>query len=261
MKGPFTKQINMTSRAAACVVLLALLPLKVSSTTWGEPTSVADPILKGAKCAVQEPMSSGSYIYHWPSKYDQVFWPLTDPSGIWFCRKSGFTAFIGDFELSAAERASLSAHLPQVYEKPVRDRPDIGRLLELLQQSYSQRQTSRESQIRLLRVLAYYNDAELQDYAAATGFRRQALAMIEEELLQASLEEVLKLEYLFVASAYYRELGEVEKSDQMLLDLETALRDVGDEKVKGYAEYLSSLKKDLSHIAPGGPLAPEPVSD
>jgi hypothetical protein len=74
-----------------------LLSLEASATTWGEPQSVPDPLRQDAICKVAEPMSYGSYIYQWPSKYDQVFWPLTVPNGIWFCPESGFAAFIGEF--------------------------------------------------------------------------------------------------------------------------------------------------------------------
>jgi hypothetical protein len=47
-----------------------------SATTWGKST-VKDPV-SGDGVEVQEPMSSGSYIYEWPGKEDQVFWPATD---------------------------------------------------------------------------------------------------------------------------------------------------------------------------------------
>lgn len=250
----------MKWHAFICVTSLTLVPFSASPTTWGEPSSEADPIVHGAKCIVQEPASSGSYIYQWPSKYDQVFWPATDPNGIWFCRESGFTAFLGDFKLSAGEKAALSAHLPQVYTEKVRKRPPLRELLELLQQSYSKRETTREFQIRLLRTLAYYNDAEFQDYASSSRLRREALALIEEEL-QTALQEGQRLEYLFVSSAYYRELGEVPKSDERLHELQAAVNSVSDESLKGYAEYLSSLTDDLARIAPGGALAPEPVKE
>lgn len=50
------------------VVILA--SQSVFATTWGE-AEVADPILTGETCQVSEPASYGSYIYHWPSKYDR----------------------------------------------------------------------------------------------------------------------------------------------------------------------------------------------
>jgi len=80
--------------AAAILVFLSATSF---STAWGK-SKVNDPILKGKKCSINEPMSSGNYIYQWPSKYDQVFWPLTDNNGIWFCEKSGYVSFMEDFE-------------------------------------------------------------------------------------------------------------------------------------------------------------------
>lgn len=239
--------------ASSVSILIALLSRNVSATTWGPPESKPDPVIEGATCQVSEPMSWGSYIYQWPSKYDQVFWPLTDPHALWFCEQSGFTAFIGDFALTAQERAALAEHLRRVYQ-PVAGRPTVPALLELLRESYSKRQTDDELQLRLLRVLAYVND-EFQDYEAAARFRREALARIEDALA-TNLEEGRRLEYLFVAAAYYREFGDEEKSDRKLEALRGALDSSSNEKLKGYVEYLTELKKDIAQIEPGGPLAP-----
>jgi hypothetical protein len=101
---------------AGVALLILILSSNAFATTWGREER-PDPVIDGATCAVSEPMSWGSYIYHWPSKYDQVFFPLTDEHGIWFCRESGFTAFIGDFELRPEEKAALAAHLPQFYHR------------------------------------------------------------------------------------------------------------------------------------------------
>ena len=79
------------------LMFLVLLPYDANSTTWGS-SDVSDPIKEGENCSVQKPMSWGSYIYQWPSKYDQVFWPQTTENGIWFCESSGFIALINDFE-------------------------------------------------------------------------------------------------------------------------------------------------------------------
>jgi hypothetical protein len=99
--------------------ILLVFPISTQATTWGE-TEVDDPILDGEKCSVHEPASWGGYIYRWPSKYDQVFWPLTDIHGIWFCENSGFTAFIGDFdELSDIEVGHIKELLKAEYKPPV----------------------------------------------------------------------------------------------------------------------------------------------
>ena len=58
------------------LVMLLLLTGIVHATTW-KPSEKTDP-LTGEKVPAWEIMSYGSYIYKWPSKYDLVFWPLTD---------------------------------------------------------------------------------------------------------------------------------------------------------------------------------------
>jgi hypothetical protein len=250
----------MKKKTRGAALLILLLSSNAFAITWGRPEERPDPVIDGATCAVSEPMSWGSYIYHWPSKYDQVFFPLTDEHAIWFCRESGFTAFIGDFELTPEEKAALVAHLPQVYHRQDDRTPDTSVLLQLLQESYGQRRVDREFRIRLLRVLAYDYDAGLQDYETAARLRKEALVLIVDAL-GTELEEGKRLEYLFVAAAYYREFGDVGSSDAKLAELNSALQGSTDEEVKGYVEYLSELQRDVARITPGGPLAPPPMDE
>lgn len=244
----------MKSAPVCCFVLASTFMAAAHATTWTEPEPVPDPVRQGAKCLVSQPMSYGSYIYQWPSKYDQVFWPLTDPNGIWFCRESGFTAFIDDFELKSDERAALASELATFY-KPL-DKPSMREKLVLLQKSYGARKPDARTQIRLLRVLAYYYETELSDLVGASAFRHQALEMIETALRQ-KLPEGERLEYLFVSGVYYREFGDPDKSRTTLQALEQALKENKDEKLKGFVEYLSELKSDINKIVPGGPLIPK----
>jgi hypothetical protein len=241
----------------AIVILCVLWLDNATATTWTGPMPEPDPVRDGASCQVAKPMSSGSYIYGWPSKYDQVFWPLTDPKGIWFCEDSGFTAFIDDFALSAEEQQALAEHLPKVYQRGS-DKPNLRQLLDLLQQSYARRTTKTEDRIRLLRVVAYYNDAQLQDYATATALRKQALELIGQAL-QTQLKDGDRYEYLFVTAAYHREFGEVAKSDAALQSLKSALQGNKNKELNGFVDYLTELSNEVARIAPGGPLAPEPL--
>jgi hypothetical protein len=245
---------NMNSASVCCLVLGITFTAAAHATTWGEPEPVPDPLRQDAKCYVSQPMSSGSYIYQWPSKYDQVFWPLTDPQGIWFCRDSGFTAFIGDFELTANERAALTAELATSYE-PI-EKPSLRDKLVLLQKCYTARSLDAKMKIRVARVLAYYHEVEFGDFAGAGIFRRQALEMIEAAL-PTQLPEGERLEYLFVASIYYREFGDLERSKATLGLLEQALMQSKDEKLKGFVQYLTELKQDIDKVVPGGPLIPD----
>lgn len=244
----------MKNTSVCWFVLVSTFLASAHATTWTEPQPVPDPVRQGAKCQVSQPMSYGSYIYQWPSKYDQVFWPLTDPNGIWFCHESGFTAFIDDFELKSDERAALASELAAFYQ-PL-DKPTLRDKLVLLQKSYAARKADASTQIRLLRVLAYYYETEFQDYAGASALRHQALEMIETALSQ-KLPDSERLEYLFVSSIYYREFDDLEKSKVTVQALEQALKANKDEKLQGFVEYLSELKGDIDKIVPGGPLIPE----
>jgi hypothetical protein len=243
----------MKSASICCLVLASTLTGTSHATTWGEPQPVPDPVRQNAKCYVAEPASYGSYIYQWPSKYDQVFWPLVDENGLWFCQESGFTAFIGDFKVSPGERTALINALAS-YE-PIR-KPSLNDKLQLLQKSYDARDVDARMKIRLLRVLAYYYEADLKDFAAARAFRREALDMIEAAL-QTVLPDGERLEYLFVAAVYHRELGDQQRSQAALQSLDQALQQTTDENLAGYVSYLTELKKDLDRIVPGGPLAPQ----
>jgi len=93
-------------RVAASLLALALSP--AWATTWGD-SKVLDPVTK-TRISVHEPMSSGSYIYQWPEKSDQVFWPYTDPHWLWFNPKSGYVAFGDDFEKIAECRTGGARH-------------------------------------------------------------------------------------------------------------------------------------------------------
>jgi hypothetical protein len=50
------------------------------------------------------------------------------------------------------------------------------------------------------------------------------------------------------------EFGDVETSKTTVRSLEEALGESKDEKLKGFVEHLTELKKDIDKIRPGGPL-------
>jgi len=165
------------------------------ATTWGE-SEVEDPIEPEFKCKVQEPASSGSYIYHWPSKYDQVFWPLTAPQGIWYCKNSGFIAFIGDFEeITKEEKIKISQYLKESDQKNI---DNLTSKLELLEALYSLRNKDDEFNNRIKRVFAYLYEQEGQ-LELANSYRKSALEEINA-FLKTDLSEYKNLEYLYVCS-------------------------------------------------------------
>jgi hypothetical protein len=229
--------------------LLLLVAWPASATTW-VPADIDDPFVPGAKCDGMQPASSGSYIYHWPSKYDQVFWPYTDASGIWYCPASGFVSFVGDNKLEAAEATRVRAWLAT---QPTGAPPEGAAMLERIEGVYAVREADEAQRIHLLRVLAYRYD-ELRDAAAAARHRGQALERIRVALA-GELAAQTRAEYLFVAAAYSREAGDAAQSGRDLAALDLALTHLGGEDAD-YAGYLRDLASVVPLITPGGVLAP-----
>ncbi len=238
------------------LLLLWLLPFHTLATTWAE-TTVTDPIKPDTTCVVYEPMSSGGYIYNWPSKYDMVFWPRTDYHGIWYCEDSGFIAFIGDFEgLSEPEKQRISEHLkngpPQLDSRLV--------VLQHLESVYSLRDKSAVFHNQLLRVLAYSYE-QLGSIVIANQYRADALAAIYTALDSNELEEAEHLEYLYLTVNYELQLGDSAKSEVQKRKLQNTILNVEDPDLLGFSEYLTTLLDDLPYMEPGGILAPTRKSD
>jgi hypothetical protein len=235
---------------AIAAVLFSTLAL---ATTWDE-TEIVDPIRPDAVCNVHEPTSSGSYVYQWPSKYDQVFWPLTVENGIWHCKDSGFTAFIGDFEgIAAAERNEIINFLSAF--QPTADSNSIEHKLILLERLYGIRHTDRDFDNKLWRVLARWYQ-ESGDFDTANSYRAKAYSDLRQQL-KDEIPEAKKLEYLYLAANYARQFGDEPESEKYLTALIQAIDNVEDKELKGYAEYLAELALDTPRISPGGKLDPE----
>jgi len=225
---------------------------QVQATTWDE-SEVGDPILPGELCKVNQPMSWGSYIYNWDSKYDQVFWPNTEGMGIWSCEKSGFVALLGDFEgMSATEIKAIKQYLLQ---HPATE-TGIKAKLELMEQLYALRDTSSHFKNYLLRLLARWYQ-QLEDVDKANLYRRSAYAGIRVAL-QGELDEFTRLEYLYLAANYARQFGDAGASDQFLLELTELTASLKDEKARNFAAYLQELLPDTRRITEGGVLDPTP---
>lgn len=207
--------------------------------------------MPGQTCAVREVNSYGSYIYQWPSKYDQVFFPHTDEAAIWHCQASGFLALIGDFEgLSQAERIAIGALLKR--QPPA---TAFKEKVALLEQVYALRDKERWFKNRLWRVLARWHQ-RVGDLQRANALRKQAYDDIVQQLM-LELPPARRLEYLYLAANYARLFGDQAASDRRLVELEAALSSTVDPKLSGYANYLRTLAKDTVNIQANGALGLE----
>lgn len=190
-----------STKALFVALLLCVAPLSLHATTWMS-TEVRDPITS-KRVKVDTPASSGSYIYAWPEKSDQVFWPHTDPHWLWFNPKSGYIAFGNDFEdLDPARRAKLQAWLEAHFD---RDAPPRSRveLLAWAERVYEARGMDEEFWRHFFRLMAYETRA---DAKVSLGYVAKALPLLEKKLA-ASSDPEKTLETLYLLSEYNRRLG------------------------------------------------------
>jgi hypothetical protein len=109
------------------------------ATTWA-PTMHECPVCH-TKNSFSDIMSYGSYIYSWPSKFQDIFWPATDGNSLYSCKHCHLTLFMWDFkELPAAKiedvrHALSSTSLEGKYERYT-DIP-MSKRLEIAEKVYS----------------------------------------------------------------------------------------------------------------------------
>lgn len=231
--------------------LLLLISLSVHATSWTAIT-VADPIKPGSVCAVNTITSYGDYVYDWPSKYDQIFFPFTSSLAIWYCRDSGFISFMGDFEqLTAAEKNAIANYLSSTAQATPQN---LLAKLELLENIYAFRSLPPEAKNHNKRVLAYLYE-QINDFEKANNLRSSALQQIYQ-LLNTDISGYSRLQYLYVAANYERQLGQASRSDEMVSKLFHEINKLQEDKLKHFAEFLHKLAAETPSILPGGKLAP-----
>lgn len=228
------------------LLLLVFSPDHVLATTWSAGR-VQDPIGSG-ECAVHRPMSSGSYIYHWPSKYDGVYWPYTDPHWIWFCPGSGYTSFGDDFhKLTQEEIENVRRYLQSNFRSTNTDVP-IALKLKLLEDIYALRNKDSTFWAHFYRVLAYSNEKTPQ---VSLEYRRKALPLIEKRLqdLKPGFEMI---QHLYLMGEYNRQLGVPQKAREYFARAKTVQWTDKEGKVQIGSEYINALIRDREKLMTGG---------
>lgn len=210
-------RITLGLIAAVSVSAVAL------ATTWARDDQ-DDPFSDG-QCVASSPMSSGSYIYRWPSKYELVFWPYTDPNWIWFCPESGYVAFGSDFELEEAERQRVGLLLAEnrtawrVEDWPGVD--DENAAYAVAEHTEILSALEAVARVRdgtdwgfMNRVLAQWH---ISDRSRADAYRREALAIIDATLdTKSGLE---RGEALYLSGAYHLWFGDRELAEARFADI------------------------------------------
>lgn len=221
------------------------------ATTWGE-AEVDDPFSAGNQCKVSQPMSYGSYIYQWDSKYDQVFWPYTDPNAIWYCESSGYVAFMQEFKkLSDKDKLNIQKYLQ---DNPLNEvsSQSIQKQLKTL---YAIRQFDERTRNRHLRVFAQLHQKS-KEYTQANEYRKLAYQDIISRL-EEPLDEIQKIEYLYLAANYSRQFGLIKESDDYLTQVEFQISITKTKDAKAFADYIQALIPETKNISTGGSIVPK----
>jgi hypothetical protein len=245
----------MIARALRGLVLAAALSLAAAgaeATTWAA-YKVKCPLC-GTVGQFHEICSCGSYIYHWPSKYQYVYWPDTTGRVLRTCLKCRLTLFMWDFredsgpQCIAGREPDLRRALAGVAFTPeAQDYESIPMVqrLEVAERVYRVLGRDDEFWCRFYRVRAYHLDEAGQADAAAVA-RQQALALAER-LLDSGKNEHRRKELLLVAGAMRHFL---KRDTRALADFREALglkytNPAGEvSSAQGLDRYLTALLKD-----------------
>ncbi len=222
----------------AQTLIIALLAASASATTFIR-VEKSDPI-SGEIVTVHDVVSYGSYIYEAPSKYDQVFWPLTDESWIWFCPGTGYASFGDDFdELTDEEKAHLSLWLKENYhpsEKPTGHKDKLA----WLERVYAQRQKTGDFWCRFYRLMAYVCADDAQTCLA---YVKKALPLLDRQLQQGP-EGVARIRVLFLLGEYHRRVGDKQESQRYFRQAKAAEYTDEDGVERAGHPYFLKLIKD-----------------
>ena len=231
--------------------ILFTLTVGVNATTWF-PVELTCPICNH-KSEYQEIGSYGDYIYSWPSKYQYVYWPLTDFPSVYCCTKCHFSTYMWDFDsIPENQIAPLKEYLTTVQvDKEYVDYLDIPMTtrLEIAENVYKILERDKEFWCQFYRVVGYHYDQE-KNATKAQESRMTALN-IAHEMLSESLYKDQEKEILLIIAAMYNFVGE---KDNALIYLDKASlltyknKKWKKENVKGLDKYLTDLIKQYKEF-------------
>lgn len=227
--------------------LLLITASFVHATTWGEGTAV-DPI-SGKEIKVPEIASYGSYIYEWPSKYDGVFWPLTDEQYLRFSPDTGYIAFSRHFEsITEEEKEKVRTFLKNNYSRE-RELETFQERLDWLEEVSRARGMGDDFWLDYYCLRAHLSRLE-ED--VSTEYRKKAVPVAERRLqkLEAGQE---KARVLYILTNYSRLLGKEDEAKQYFEQLKnlswkaTEEEGAASEEIVAYYTELANAVADGSY--------------
>jgi uncharacterized protein (DUF2225 family) len=253
----------MKARLVLCILVVALAfgsnARAAAVTTWF-PQEFTCPVCK-TKNKFFVVGSYGSYIYQWPSKFELVFWPLTDSPTVYACKQCHVATFMWDFEgLPKEKHEELRKRLAGFkleYARPAAEYdegadylriPSTQRLLAA-EQTYQVLGRDDEFWCQFYRTLGHHYEEEKKQ-AQADEARRKALA-IAERMLADKARAGERKELLYITGAMRHFLKDdpgALKDFREAAGLKYESKLMGAEKSKNYDEYLSDLLRQYFEL-------------
>jgi len=190
------------------------------ATTWTEKEFTCP--LCATRNIFRVIMSYGTYIYGWPSKYQLIYWPVTDRNSVYCCKSCHLSMFMWDYEKLAKEKvAEVKKQLAGVSIKtPITDYAKVPMTvrLEIAEKVYGVLEMKEGFWCRFYRILGYHY-AEEKSPDKAVEARKKAL-QIAQKMFKDKNDEVPAKELLVICGAMKHFLKDDEGANQ---DLNQAL--------------------------------------
>jgi uncharacterized protein (DUF2225 family) len=238
-------------RIVLIIGVIFILTFNLNATTW-YPVEHTCPVCKH-KHEYQEIASYGSYIYHWPSKYQYVYWPLTDLPSVYFCPKCHLSTYMWDFDSIPENKLdTLNKFLSSVViEKNYKDYIEVPMTtrLEIAESVYKILGQDNRFWCEFYRVQGYHYDQE-KNIEKAKESRLKSLDFARL-MLADSLYNGQDKEILFIMAAMNNFIGQ---KDSALIYLDKASlltyenKKWKEENVKGLDVYLTDLIKQYKEF-------------
>jgi uncharacterized protein (DUF2225 family) len=233
------------------ISILCLLATRVNATTW-YPAKHTCPVCK-YEGEYQDIGSYGGYIYQWPSKYQYIYWPLTDIQSVYCCTKCHFSTYMWDFDSVPENKIdTLKLFLATVKIKKgytgYLDIPMTTRL-GIAENVYKILGRDTEFWCKFYRVLGYHYDED-KNTTQARESRLKSLGLARQMLVNPAYSGQEK-EVLLIMAAMYNFTG---NKDSALIYLdEAALKTYQnktweEDNAKGLDDYLTELINNYQGI-------------
>lgn len=200
--------------------IIFVLIINTNATTWF-PAKHKCPICN-KKSTYQNIGSWGSYIYHWDSKYQYIYWPMTESPSIYCCPKCQFSSYLWDFDSIPKNKIdTLKQYLKTIkLNKKYKDymQIPITTRLEIAENVYRILGKDDNFWCEFYRILGYHYE-ETQNHSKAYENRCKAIKIANTMLLNEHYQGQEKELFYILATMNYK----INQIDTALLYLNKAI--------------------------------------